>query len=150
MNSEISPEKVNNSSNRCIQPQDHQQHPYHLQRLKSNRPTLNWYIGRRPRTAFTNSQVVNHSQALHLRHSKTWYVLMVNFKIVHLIFTFRWMWWRLCFRWTAIQEFSWGSSWRNGWTWTRTEYRYTHSQNWLTDQLTDVCFYLQYQWPVFL
>ncbi|XP_075880903.1 homeobox expressed in ES cells 1 isoform X1 [Nelusetta ayraudi] len=54
---EISPEKENNSSNRCIEPQQHQQHHHHLQRLKSNRPTLNWYIGRRPRTAFTNSQV---------------------------------------------------------------------------------------------
>ncbi|KAE8298880.1 Homeobox protein ANF-1 GANF [Larimichthys crocea] len=32
-------------------------HHHHPQQLKSSRPTSNWYIGRRPRTAFTNRQV---------------------------------------------------------------------------------------------
>ncbi|KAM8917271.1 homeobox expressed in ES cells 1 [Spinachia spinachia] len=40
------------------QQQQHQQHPHHPpQQMNSPRPTSNWYIGRRPRTAFTNSQV---------------------------------------------------------------------------------------------
>ncbi|XP_045898360.1 homeobox expressed in ES cells 1, partial [Micropterus dolomieu] len=39
------------------QQQQHQQHPHHPQQLNSPRPTSSWYIGRRPRTAFTNSQV---------------------------------------------------------------------------------------------
>ncbi|XP_062270463.1 homeobox expressed in ES cells 1-like [Scomber scombrus] len=34
-----------------------QQQHHHPQQLNSTRPTSNWYIGRRPRTAFTNSQV---------------------------------------------------------------------------------------------
>ncbi|XP_076604045.1 homeobox expressed in ES cells 1 [Chaetodon auriga] len=37
--------------------QQHHHHHHHPQRQKSPRPTSNWYIGRRPRTAFTNSQV---------------------------------------------------------------------------------------------
>uniref|UniRef100_A0A3Q3GG40 Homeobox domain-containing protein n=1 Tax=Labrus bergylta TaxID=56723 RepID=A0A3Q3GG40_9LABR len=37
------------------QPQQQQQHP--PQQTSSTRPTSNWYAGRRPRTAFTNSQV---------------------------------------------------------------------------------------------
>ncbi|XP_072239181.1 homeobox expressed in ES cells 1 [Leuresthes tenuis] len=34
-----------------------QQQHHHAQQQNSPRPTSNWYIGRRPRTAFTNSQV---------------------------------------------------------------------------------------------
>ncbi|KAI3369701.1 hypothetical protein L3Q82_024544 [Scortum barcoo] len=44
------------------QQQQQQQHSYHLQhhhpqQTNSPRPPSTWYIGRRPRTAFTNSQV---------------------------------------------------------------------------------------------
>ncbi|XP_069568810.1 homeobox expressed in ES cells 1-like [Brachyistius frenatus] len=40
----------------CQQQQQQQQH-LHPEQLNSPRPTSSWYIGRRPRTAFTNSQV---------------------------------------------------------------------------------------------
>lgn len=56
VNSEMSAEKEN-SGNISTEQQRH----HHLQQLKCNRPTSNWYIGRRPRTAFTNSQVISQS-----------------------------------------------------------------------------------------
>ncbi|XP_047438241.1 homeobox expressed in ES cells 1 [Mugil cephalus] len=39
------------------QQQRHEQRQHHPQQLNSPRPTSSWYIGRRPRTAFTNNQV---------------------------------------------------------------------------------------------
>uniref|UniRef100_UPI0037E7E741 homeobox expressed in ES cells 1 n=1 Tax=Semicossyphus pulcher TaxID=241346 RepID=UPI0037E7E741 len=50
---EIAAEKENRGSSLCSTQQHH--HPH--QQQNSARPTSNWYIGRRPRTAFTNSQV---------------------------------------------------------------------------------------------
>ncbi|XP_056294175.1 homeobox expressed in ES cells 1-like isoform X2 [Pseudoliparis swirei] len=47
---EIGGEKENRASSH------HHLHP-HPQQLNSSRPTCNWYVGRRPRTAFTNGQV---------------------------------------------------------------------------------------------
>ncbi|KAL6112360.1 hesx1 [Pungitius sinensis] len=41
----------------CSQQQQQQHHHHHPQQMNSPRPTSNWYIGRRPRTAFTNGQV---------------------------------------------------------------------------------------------
>ncbi|XP_019734911.1 homeobox expressed in ES cells 1 [Hippocampus comes] len=35
----------------------HQQHDHHPSRFSFQNPTFSWYVGRRPRTAFTNSQV---------------------------------------------------------------------------------------------
>ncbi|XP_068449915.1 homeobox expressed in ES cells 1 [Clinocottus analis] len=56
---EIGDEEENRGT--CSQQQHlhhpHRLHPHHPQQLNSSRPTSNWYIGRRPRTAFTNSQV---------------------------------------------------------------------------------------------
>ncbi|XP_071403550.1 homeobox expressed in ES cells 1 [Centroberyx affinis] len=63
---EIGPEKKSRESDFCCkqqQQQQQQQHPHshhqphHPQQLDSPRPTSHWYIGRRPRTAFTNRQV---------------------------------------------------------------------------------------------
>ncbi|XP_041817931.1 homeobox expressed in ES cells 1-like [Chelmon rostratus] len=57
---EIGAEKENTGNSVCSRQQhcyqQHHQH-HHPQQLASPRPTSNWYIGRRPRTAFTNSQV---------------------------------------------------------------------------------------------
>ncbi|KAM9361344.1 homeobox expressed in ES cells 1 [Symphorus nematophorus] len=55
---EISEEKENTGNSVCYKQQHcyQQQHP-HPQQLNSPRPASSWYIGRRPRTAFTNSQV---------------------------------------------------------------------------------------------
>lgn len=55
----MSAEKENDSGSISTEQQRH--HHHHLQQLKCNRPTSNWYIGRRPRTAFTNSQVISQS-----------------------------------------------------------------------------------------
>lgn len=60
MNPEVAAEKENNTNSMCSK-QQQQQQQHHPQQLKSSRPTSNWYIGRRPRTAFTNSQVINQS-----------------------------------------------------------------------------------------
>ncbi|XP_035517696.1 homeobox expressed in ES cells 1 [Morone saxatilis] len=55
---EIGAEKENTGhSSYSKQQQCCQQQQHHSQQLNSPRPTSNWYIGRRPRTAFTNSQV---------------------------------------------------------------------------------------------
>ncbi|KAG8007273.1 Homeobox expressed in ES cells 1 [Nibea albiflora] len=48
---EIAAEKENAGNSVCFK------HHHHPQQMKSSRPTSNWYIGRRPRTAFTNRQV---------------------------------------------------------------------------------------------
>ncbi|XP_070849850.1 homeobox expressed in ES cells 1-like [Chaetodon trifascialis] len=56
---EVGAEKEN-TGNSVRSKQQHcyqQHHHHHPQQQKSPRPTSNWYIGRRPRTAFTNSQV---------------------------------------------------------------------------------------------
>nr|XP_057911822.1 homeobox expressed in ES cells 1-like [Doryrhamphus excisus] len=37
--------------------ENHQQHGHHPSRANIQSPTSSWYIGRRPRTAFTNHQV---------------------------------------------------------------------------------------------
>uniref|UniRef100_A0A3Q3IW88 Homeobox domain-containing protein n=1 Tax=Monopterus albus TaxID=43700 RepID=A0A3Q3IW88_MONAL len=56
-NPEIRAQKENRENSlsskqqRCGEQQQQQQHP------QLDKPTSNWYIGRRPRTAFTNSQV---------------------------------------------------------------------------------------------
>ncbi|XP_044065882.1 homeobox expressed in ES cells 1-like [Siniperca chuatsi] len=50
---EIGAETENRGNSICSK----QQQRHHPQQLNSARPTSNWYIGRRPRTAFTNSQV---------------------------------------------------------------------------------------------
>ncbi|XP_026163825.1 homeobox expressed in ES cells 1-like [Mastacembelus armatus] len=53
---EIEAEKENRGNSLCSKQQHcHQQH--HPQLLNSPRPTSHWYTGRRPRTAFTNTQV---------------------------------------------------------------------------------------------
>ncbi|XP_049893547.1 homeobox expressed in ES cells 1 [Epinephelus moara] len=44
--------EMENRNSLCSKP-----HHHHPQLVSSARPTSNWYIGRRPRTAFTNSQV---------------------------------------------------------------------------------------------
>ncbi|XP_034534138.1 homeobox expressed in ES cells 1 [Notolabrus celidotus] len=58
---EIIDEKENRGNSLCSKQQQWYHHPphhpHHPQQLDPNRPTSNWYIGRRPRTAFTNSQV---------------------------------------------------------------------------------------------
>ncbi|XP_026202955.1 homeobox expressed in ES cells 1-like [Anabas testudineus] len=46
-------ENENSGSTLCFK----QQQQHHPQQMNSTRPTSHWYIGRRPRTAFTNSQV---------------------------------------------------------------------------------------------
>uniref|UniRef100_A0A3Q1BSE9 Homeobox domain-containing protein n=1 Tax=Amphiprion ocellaris TaxID=80972 RepID=A0A3Q1BSE9_AMPOC len=58
----INPDVVadeNRGNTLCSKQQHHhqQQQLHYPQQLASSRPTSNWYIGRRPRTAFTNSQV---------------------------------------------------------------------------------------------
>ncbi|XP_008282246.1 homeobox expressed in ES cells 1-like [Stegastes partitus] len=52
-------EKENRGTTLCSEQQHcyQQQQLHHPQPLNSSRPTSNWYIGRRPRTAFTSSQV---------------------------------------------------------------------------------------------
>ncbi|XP_018518349.1 homeobox expressed in ES cells 1 [Lates calcarifer] len=50
---EIGAEKENRGNSLCSK----QQHHHHPQQINSHRPTSSWYVGRRPRTAFTNSQV---------------------------------------------------------------------------------------------
>lgn len=55
-------DKGSNSNIMCSKPDQQQQHP---QQLKSPRTISNWYAGRRPRTAFTNSQVINQSVNIH-------------------------------------------------------------------------------------
>ncbi|XP_070759404.1 homeobox expressed in ES cells 1-like [Enoplosus armatus] len=55
--SEIGAEKENRGNSMCSKQQQHQHHHHHPQPPSSARPISNWYIGRRPRTAFTNSQV---------------------------------------------------------------------------------------------
>ncbi|XP_034726300.1 homeobox expressed in ES cells 1-like [Etheostoma cragini] len=59
---EIGAEKENRGNSLCATQQhcyqqQHQHHHHHPQHPNSPRSTSNWYIGRRPRTAFTNSQV---------------------------------------------------------------------------------------------
>ncbi|XP_074525147.1 homeobox expressed in ES cells 1-like [Halichoeres trimaculatus] len=59
---EIEAEEENRGNSLCSKHQNchlsHLHHHHHqTQQLHSTRPTSNWYIGRRPRTAFTNSQV---------------------------------------------------------------------------------------------
>ncbi|XP_029907253.1 homeobox expressed in ES cells 1 [Myripristis murdjan] len=64
---EIRPERKSRDDNFCCKQQhyhqhlqhQHQQqhHHHHPQQVDSPRPASSWYIGRRPRTAFTNSQV---------------------------------------------------------------------------------------------
>ncbi|XP_053171578.1 homeobox expressed in ES cells 1 [Scomber japonicus] len=61
---EVGAEKENKRNSFCSKQQQQQQHHkqqqhhhHHPQQLNSTRPTSSWYIGRRPRTAFTNSQV---------------------------------------------------------------------------------------------
>ncbi|KAM6946704.1 homeobox expressed in ES cells 1 [Lycodopsis pacificus] len=55
---EIGAEKEHRGNGTCSQQQQHHHHHHHHHhQLDSPRPTSNWYIGRRPRTAFTNSQV---------------------------------------------------------------------------------------------
>ncbi|KAM7401612.1 hypothetical protein PAMP_016914 [Pampus punctatissimus] len=58
---EIGAEKENKDNSLCSKQQhcykQQHQHHHHPQQLNSPRPTSNWYIGRRPRTAFTNNQV---------------------------------------------------------------------------------------------
>ncbi|XP_036955939.1 homeobox expressed in ES cells 1 [Acanthopagrus latus] len=56
VNQEIRAEKENTGDSLSSN-HHHHHHHHHPQPLKSPRPTSNWYIGRRPRTAFTNSQV---------------------------------------------------------------------------------------------
>uniref|UniRef100_A0A4W6FGL4 Homeobox domain-containing protein n=2 Tax=Lates calcarifer TaxID=8187 RepID=A0A4W6FGL4_LATCA len=53
INPEIGAEKENRGNSLCSK----QQHHHHPQQINSHRPTSSWYVGRRPRTAFTNSQV---------------------------------------------------------------------------------------------
>nr|XP_046241286.1 homeobox expressed in ES cells 1 [Scatophagus argus] len=52
-------EAEKNTGNSMCSKQQHcyQQHHHHPQQLQSPVPSSNWYIGRRPRTAFTSSQV---------------------------------------------------------------------------------------------
>ncbi|XP_040058703.2 homeobox expressed in ES cells 1 [Gasterosteus aculeatus] len=54
---EIGSEKESRGNVTCSPQQQQQQQQQHPQQMNSPRPTSNWYIGRRPRTAFTNSQV---------------------------------------------------------------------------------------------
>ncbi|XP_039655071.1 homeobox expressed in ES cells 1 [Perca fluviatilis] len=54
---EIGAEKENRGNTMCSQQQQQHHRHHHPQQPNSPRPTSNWYIGRRPRTAFTNSQV---------------------------------------------------------------------------------------------
>ncbi|KAM7421924.1 hypothetical protein PAMA_010145 [Pampus argenteus] len=62
---EIGTEKENKDNSLCSkqqhwykqQQQQQQQQHHHPLQLNSPRPTSSWYIGRRPRTAFTNNQV---------------------------------------------------------------------------------------------
>ncbi|XP_030277253.1 homeobox expressed in ES cells 1 [Sparus aurata] len=57
VNQEIRAEKENTGDSLSSKHPHPHHHHHHPQQLKSSRPTSNWYIGRRPRTAFTNSQV---------------------------------------------------------------------------------------------
>ncbi|XP_040890322.1 homeobox expressed in ES cells 1-like [Toxotes jaculatrix] len=50
-------EKENRVNGACSKQQHSYQQKQHPQQMNSQRPTSNWYVGRRPRTAFTNSQV---------------------------------------------------------------------------------------------
>ncbi|XP_074508445.1 homeobox expressed in ES cells 1 [Sebastes fasciatus] len=53
-------EKENRGNSMCSKQHHHHHHHHHHphpQQLNSPSPTSNWYIGRRPRTAFTTSQV---------------------------------------------------------------------------------------------
>uniref|UniRef100_A0A3Q1HHG1 Homeobox domain-containing protein n=1 Tax=Anabas testudineus TaxID=64144 RepID=A0A3Q1HHG1_ANATE len=50
---QVKSENENSGSTLCFK----QQQQHHPQQMNSTRPTSHWYIGRRPRTAFTNSQV---------------------------------------------------------------------------------------------
>ncbi|XP_029991225.1 homeobox expressed in ES cells 1 [Sphaeramia orbicularis] len=58
VNREVGAENENRVNHHCFKHHHHHHHHHPCpQQLSSPQPTSNWYVGRRPRTAFTNSQV---------------------------------------------------------------------------------------------
>lgn len=93
MNPETGAEKENRGNSSC----SNQQHCYQLQhhcpqQLNSPRPPSNWYIGRRPRTAFTNNQVINQSISLSISHSDKWILRKDSLSFKH------WVHSNICFQ----------------------------------------------------